>query len=162
MQDNERVKLIEQYLDDVYSRYSNSGRTLTLETTARLGTTNKATQKRKENIYSWLPKKHQHGAFGPGMASMPASILHKESSTTGCAEKKIDFKEKSPSQTKNDYNATKLRFFNEWSKKSFSNYVNDVGEFLMSEADQDFSSQVGSRFEKNGKRLLLQLIYLFS
>lgn len=146
LQDTERVKLIEQYLDDVYTRYSAPTNTIQLDFTARLSASNKTTPKQKGNIYSWLPKKQQHGVFGPGTVNMPASILHqrKDSPQTGsasCPDKKIEFKDKSVVQSKNGGNA-KLRFFNEWSKTSFNHYVNSDGEFLINEADQDFSSQV--------------------
>jgi len=131
LQDTERVKLIEQYLDDVYTRYGASTKTLQLDVTSRC----KTTPKRQGNIYSWLPRKQARDN------SKPASILHpfKESTNNfciGCVDKKIEFKEK---QAKND---AKFRFFNDWSKTAFINYVNSEGEFLMNEADQDFSSQV--------------------
>ncbi|KAK3746247.1 hypothetical protein QZH41_005288 [Actinostola sp. cb2023] len=130
LQDTERVKLIEQYLDDVYTRYGASTKTLQLDVTSRC----KTTPKRQGNIYSWLPRKQAHDN------SKPASILHpfKESTNNisiGCVDNKIEFKEK---QAKND---AKFRFFNDWSKTAFINYVNSEGEFLMNEADQDFSSQ---------------------
>lgn len=152
LQDTERVKLIEQYLDDVYSRYNPTITTVQLESTARLSSGNKTTPKRKGNIYSWLPDKHQHGKFGPATVNMPASILHQcqdskaqKGIAVGGSDKKIEFKEKSVTaqSTKNETTA-KFRFFNEWSKTSFNNYVNSDGEFLAHKADQDFSNQVGS------------------
>jgi len=150
LQDTERVKLIEQYLDDVYTRYNSSAKTVQFEPTARLSSGNKVSPKRKGNVYSWLPKKHQHGAFGPGTVNMPASILHQnkdsqtaQNSSAVGSDKKIEFKEKSVSghSPKND-NTAKFRFFNEWSKNSFNKYVNSDGQFLIHEADQDFSHHV--------------------
>lgn len=146
--DSERVKLIEQYLDDVYSRYAGMNTTtLQLDNKTvekeRSSHSSSKMQKRQGQIYSWIPRKKAQRSFSPGVSSKTPSILHtsgqpSQTFSIGHVSKKVDFKEKQPSDTHNN----KVRYFNDWSKAAFINYVNSEGEFKVDEANQDLANKV--------------------
>jgi hypothetical protein len=149
--DSERVKLIEQYLDDVYTRYGVNTTTLQLDNKCageKERLSHSKIPKRQGQIYSWLPrKKTAQRSFSPGLASKSPSILHSSNQPSqtfsiGHVKKKVDFKEKQA--TNSDCNS-KVKYFNDWSKTAFINYVNSEGEFKVDEVNQDLSNKVSRR-----------------
>lgn len=140
--DSERVKLIERYLDDVYARHSGMNTTtLQLDNKEKERVSHNKKQKREGQIYSWIPGKKGQRSYSSRMSRKTPPILHHSSCQTspnlsvGHISKKVDFKEKQPSDNK-------VRYFNDWSKAAFINYVNSDGEFMVDEANQDLANKV--------------------
>ncbi|XP_032228148.2 MAP/microtubule affinity-regulating kinase 3-like [Nematostella vectensis] len=141
LQDTERVALIEHYLDDIYTKYSVKATTLQLNKTPDNTHAQKNyTKTCRGKLYSWLPMKRPRvktGNLANGIFTKPASILQ-SSHGKGLIDKKITFKEQLNGKNANP----NIRYFNDWSKTAFINYVNSEGEFQVDETDHDLSLQL--------------------
>ena len=135
LEDKERIKMIQQYLDDVHIKPDVDQ----ADNEPRAPRAYKVT--RHGRLYSLLPRSDD---APPKIITRPAPILHSSHQTpnhcTMGAASKIAFKKDGRSPiTRN-----KVRFFNDWNKTMFINYVNSKGEpkQVEDEAEQDPGLQV--------------------
>ena len=144
LQDKERIKMIQQYLDDVYVKPEAEQHMDNKE--PRAPRAYKVT--RHGRLYSLLPRSETAGLYcqggPPKVVTKPTPILHSTHQTpnhcTMGSTNRISFKNDGKPSTSRD----NLRYCNDWNKRIFTNYVNSKGDLRQQEEepDQDTSLQV--------------------
>lgn len=118
LEDQERQKIITEYLKHVYSQY---GETPSPQTGNKKGEHNTRSYNlsKQGRVYSTLPRpQEEHNPDVPHVTTSPAPIWH-QTARGSQGDKRISFRAKQGITGTNG-----VRFFNEWNNSLFTDYIN--------------------------------------